>query len=63
MESQPLSGIGVASSSRTSTSLSRRSAPAAIEINAIAISQNTAAGRSALASASVERHGARRLRW
>jgi hypothetical protein len=46
-----LSGIGVASSSRISASLSRRSAPAAIGINAMAMSPNTAAGRSALALA------------
>jgi hypothetical protein len=56
------SGIGVASSSRISAWLSWRSAPAAIGINATAMSRNTAAGRAALASAKVARRGARRLR-
>ena len=59
----PLSGIGMASSSRISAFLSWRSAPAAIGIKAVAMSGNTASGCSALASASVERHGLRRLRW
>jgi len=48
---------------RIKASPSRRNAPAATGISALAISPNTAAGRTALASDRVERHGARRLRW
>jgi len=55
--------MGEESSSRIKASPSRRNAPAATGISALAISPNTAAGRTALASDRVERHGARRLRW
>ena len=58
----PLSGIGVESSSRINASLSPRSAPAATGTSAAAIAPKAAAGRCALASDKVERHGARRLR-
>ncbi len=58
-----LSGIGVASSSRITASLWPLSAPAATGASALASAPNTAAGRPRLASAKVERHGARRLRW
>src|SRR5438128_2635446 len=57
------SAIGVASSSRISAAPSRRSAPAATGSSAAAMSRNTAQGRARLASARVERQGARRLRW
>ena len=56
------SGIGVASSSRIRAWLSWRSWPAAAGISAVATSRNTIQGRARLASARVERRGARRLR-